>query len=164
MLNNTQFTDLIGKINKSTSERRSDIQEALVFAACIAQRDRNVDPVIRLFAVIGNETNRTAIAHWLSANAPVFFKEDMAKLSDKRQKEFDGTMEEFEADLRNQPEWHKYATKSNAAENIWDGAEKFDALRKYITNMEKQAKDKKDDKLLEVLVAVHATLNNHQYK
>ena len=85
MLNNTQFADLIGKINKSTSERRSDIQEALVFAACIAQRDRNVDPVIRLFAVIGNETNRKAIAHWLSANAPVFFKEDMAELSDKRQ-------------------------------------------------------------------------------
>ena len=147
MLTTANFTDLIGKINKGTTERRNDIQEALIFAACIAQRDRNTDPVIRLFAVIGNETNRKAISHWLSINAPIYFKDEMPKLADRKQREYDGTMEELEAWLRKQPEWFKHATKTNVADNVWDSNEFAESIAKYLEKAAKKAESNGDPTL-----------------
>ena len=163
MLSDNGFTDVISEINKGTSVRREQIQDALLFCAYKAQADRNTDPTIRLFAVIGNETNRRAISHWLSTNAPVYFKEGAPKLGDKRQKEWTGTLVEYEAAIQAALPWYKMGASLNKAENVWDGNDEMLKLRQRIAKLEKDAAKHDDKELSAALALVNATLNNVEY-
>ena len=127
----------IKKVGKASATLKADIQFVLNGVAYHAQLHRNVEPANRLLAAVGNEANRKAIGHWLSTYAPIYFKNEVACLSDKRQKEFDGTIAEFMACAEDAPKWYEFASEGNQAENVWDANKELRAIAAYL---EKRAK------------------------
>lgn len=132
--NTKKLTALLSSITKASQKRRNDIQDALVECAMFVYEDRNTDPFKRLFAAVGNETNKKAMSHWASLNGLVHFKDEVPVLSDARQKETAGsvTPAEFEADLRLQAPWFEYASEGNKARNVWDSIEFVKGLEAYL--------------------------------
>lgn len=160
------FSSLIDKINKSTSDRRQDIQAALEFAAYCAQADRNADPAIRLFAVVGRETNRQNMAKWLSELAPIGFKDGTPFFHEKKWKGWTGTLVEFEQGLFDAVPWYLLKT---AASEIPDTVDVLEQLRHFLKKLERDvAKEvngaKRTVKHEELLAQVAALANSTEYK
>lgn len=143
---------LIGSIKTASAKRRNDIQEALVECAMFVFEDRNTDPFKRLFAAVGNETNKKAMSHWASLNGLVHFKDEVPVLSDARQKETAGsvTPSEFEKDLRQQTPWFDFASEGNKARNVWDSVEFVKGLEAYLDKQVKKA-GKEDSVLADIV-------------
>lgn len=160
-LTHKTFTALLSAINKGTTERRQQIQDALEFAAYCAQADRNADPAIRLFAVVGRETNRQNMATWLSDYAPIGFKDGVPFFHEKKWKMWTGTLAEFEAEVTNAPRW--YTLKTPAAE-IKDTVDVAELLRHLVKKCEGQIrKGGKKVEHAELLAQVSALVNNATY-
>lgn len=148
-----KLSTLLSSITRASQKRRDDVQEALIECALFVFEDRNVDPFLRLFKAVGNETNRKAMAHWASLNGLVHFKAEAPVLSDARQKEAAATMTltEFEADLRIQAPWFDHASEGNKAGNVWDSVEFVKGLEAYL---DKQvARAMKQDSLVADIVS-----------
>lgn len=158
----TTINKLIKTIKTRSAKQREDIQQALVECALFAYEDRNTDPAIRLFAAVGNDTNRKAMSHWLSTNACIHFKDEKPVLSDKRQKE----MAEFTAEERAEyleslataPKWHEHAADSNTATNVWDHGEQLEKLREYLDKVAKRAKKNNDAELAKLATLMAANI------
>ena len=145
---------LISSIKKTNSKLSSDVQDALKGVAFFAQRDRNLDPAKRLFEAVSNGVNKKAMSHWLSTYAPIHFKDEIPCLSDKRQKEFDGTIGEFQAVLDDAPHWTSFNTEGNKATNTWDTAAFVGKVDEYMLNAVKKLA-KHDIALAEALDRAH---------
>lgn len=160
-LTHKSFTALLDTINKGTTERRSQIQDALEFAAYCAQADRNADPAIRLFAVVGRETNRQNMATWLEQNAPIGFKDGVPFFHEKKWKMIDRTLVEFEQDVADATPW--YMLKTSASE-IKDTVDVLDLIRHLVKSAEGKAK--KGVKVLhaETLAELSAIANRAEYQ
>lgn len=159
-LTHKSFTALLDTINKGTTERRSQIQDALEFAAYCAQADRNADPAIRLFAVVGRETNRQNMATWLEQNAPIGFKDEVPFFHEKKWKGFEGLLSEFEECLALAPKWWTLKTKGAAVKDTIDVLE---LIRNLIKSAEGKAKKGIKVEHAEMLVELAAIANNAQY-
>lgn len=162
-LTHASFGDLIDKINKSTSERRSMIQDALEFAAYCAFADRNADPAIRLFAVVGRETNRQNMATWLAQNAPIGFKDGAPFFHEKKYKMIDRTKVEFEQDVADATPW--YMLKTGASE-INDTVDVLELIRHLVKKVEGQVKkgSKKNVHHADLLIELAAIANRAEFK
>ena len=160
-LTHKSFTDLIGKINQSTSERRAMIQDALEFAAYCAFADRNADPAIRLFAVVGRETNRQNMATWLAQNAPIGFKDGVPFFHEKKWKMIDRTLVEFEQDVADATPW--YMLKTSASE-VKDTVDVLDLIRHLVKSAESKAKKGVNVLHGDVLAELSAIANRVEYQ
>lgn len=158
-----QLNTLIAKIGKNSKSLKADIQSALVGCAFFAQRDRNVDPAIRLFQAIGNEGNRKAMSHWLSTYAPIHFKDEKPLLSDKRQKEYAGTAQEFAEELNAAPAWYEFASEGNKAVNVWDGMQQLERLRNQINKLAEKASKEGDTVFAELMNELVAKVNDVEF-
>jgi len=165
MRNASRINKLIKSIKGRSAAQNADIQTALVECALFAFEDRNTDPAIRLFDAVSNGTNRKAMAHWLSLNACIHFKDGKPVLSDKRQKEMQGSMatSDVEAELANAAPWYELATESNKPENIWDGAAKLEGLRKYLAKLDKESKEAGDTGMHDIATKLLAAINAEEY-
>ena len=160
-LTHKTFTALLHDINKGTTERRAQIQDALEFAAYCAQADRNADPAIRLFAVVGRETNRQNMATWLSDYAPIGFKDGVPFFHEKKWKLWTGTVAEFETEIASAIRWWNIRTPASEVKDTVDVAE---LLRQLVKKCERNVtKGDKKVEHAELLAEVSALLNNHQY-
>lgn len=137
---------LIKKIAGNAKSLREDIQTALIGCAIIAQRDRNTTPFNQLFEAVGEGTRKEGMLKWSAIYAPIHFKNGEVKLSDKRQKEYDGTIEQFAADLENAPKWYEMA-KPEPIANPWDSAKFATALADYLVKAAEKAEKNGDETL-----------------
>lgn len=162
MLTHKSFTKVIDDINKGTTERRGQIHEALMFCAYCARADRNADPAIRLFAVVGRETNRQNMAQWLSQNAPIGFKDGVPFFHEKKAKLYDDqSLVEFEASIQNATKW--YMLKNETSE-VKDTLDILELIRNAVKKGENAVKKgEKKIEHAELLAEVAALLNNKQY-
>ncbi len=141
-----ELTALIGKIKNQTAARREMIQEALVVGGFYALRDRNTDPLIRLFDAVGNETNLKAMGAWIRASEviPVHFEGGKPILSDKKQKEIVGSCAtsleaEYMARIEAMPKWYEKADADNTPEKGWDSVEFSKSVADYLAKAAKKA-------------------------
>ena len=159
-LTHKSFTDLIGKINQSTSERRTMIQDALEFAAYCAFADRNADPAIRLFAVVGRETNRQNMAAWLEQNAPIGFKDGVPFFHEKKWKSFGGLLSEFEQCVAQATPWYMLKTKES---EVKDTIDVLELIRHLVKSAESKGKKGITVKHSDVLTELSAIANRAEY-
>jgi hypothetical protein len=156
------FSELVSKINSSTTERRAMIQQALAYAAYYSVKDRNADPALRLFAVVGRETNRQNMADWLSEYGAIGFKDGVPFFHEKKWKDLSAsTLMQVEEEINNAPGWW---AKRSATSEIKDTVDVLELIRAAIKRGESAIK-KGDKKVLhtELLAQVAALLNDKQY-
>ena len=170
-----QYSELLREINKDTSTRRAKLQCALRHAAFHAALHRNADPAIRLFAVVGRETNLRGMAKWMEANAPIAFRDGVAFFHEKKWKTnyASATGVEIEAELMEAlPFWR---VKDATAEIQDTKLDVLDELRAVLAKISNQAKvnamtaDKRGKRKVkeilhgEIADQVAAILNQAQY-
>lgn len=152
------LNSLIKKIGSNAAQQRKDIQEALIGCAVIAQRDRNLDPAIRLFEAVGNGVYKAGMSKWLSLNAPVHFKDDKPLLSDARQKEYQDSIETFEAEIRLTVEWYAIDKENNKAPNVWDCLAVFTKEAAHLSKLAERAAKEGDVEAARALKEAHAVI------
>jgi hypothetical protein len=139
-----KLNSLIKKIGTTAAKQRAEIQEALIGCAVIAQRDRNTDPTIRLFAVVGTGVYRAGMSKWLSLNAPIHFVNGEPKLSSDRQKEKEievgYTIAQFEENIRAMPTWFDVDKENNKEPNVWDSVKFATNFKEYLHKAFEKAK------------------------
>ena len=135
-----QYTVLLSEINTGTTLRREQLQSALDFCAYHSGVHKNADPAIRLFAVVGRETNVKSMARWLEANAPIGFKDGVAFFHEKKWKmDFkEATACEIESEIKGAlPFWRVKSSEDAIKDTPMDAAE---LLRAVLTSIANQAK------------------------
>lgn len=120
-----QLSAIISALKTGTTKRRAQIQEALELCGYYAAKDRNMDPMLRLFEAVGNETNVKAMSHWVTSHPgiPVYFRDGKPQLSDAKQKELANTGwtdAEYATASAELGPWFELAKKDNTASNVWD--------------------------------------------
>lgn len=161
----------ISALKKETEKRRAVIQECLEAAGFYALRDRNLDPMLRLFEAVGNETNLRAMGAWIR-NAeviPVHFKDGKPVLSDARQKEMANagfTEAEYVAHMATLSKWYEKADEGNTPDAGWDSQDFATKVANYLSNAAKKAG--KHDQALRALIeqaeiVLRANLNNAEF-
>ena len=170
-----QYTELLSKINEDTSTRRARLQCALRHAAYHAALHRNADPAIRLFAVVGRETNVRGMAKWLEANAPIAFKEGVAFFHEKKWKTNYATATGVEIECELMEALPFWRVKDAATEIQDTQLDVLDELRAVLTRISNQAKvnamtaDKRGKRKVKTILhgeiadQVAAILNQAQY-
>ena len=99
---------------------------------------------------------------WASIYAPVHFKDEKVVLSDKRQKEYDGTAEELAAELATAEKWYALA-KPEPIANPWDSKKFAENLALYLENAAKKA-DKQDHELAKLIQTAEMVFRAHLNK
>ena len=153
---------LISSIGKKSATLRDDIQEALIGCAEQAQLHRNTTPFNNLFKAVGTGTRLEGMLKWASLYAPVHFKDGKVVLSDKRQKEYDGTAEELAATLATSEKWYAIA-KPEPIANPWDSKKFAENLALYLENAAKKA-DKEDRELAKLIQTAEMVFRAHLNK
>ena len=164
-ISNAEYTTLLASIGSEVSYINPAIQCALKHAAYHAQMHKNIDPAIRLFAMVNRGINRGNMAEWLTEHAPIVFKDNTPKFHEKKWKENATTTGlEIEAMLTAAPNWWcKKTTTSEIADTI-DVAELLRALVKKVESNNKKTVGKKEVKHGDLLAALSAIANHAQYK
>ena len=157
-----KLNSLISSIGKKSATLRDDIQEALIGCAEQAQLHRNTTPFNNLFKAVGTGTRLEGMLKWASLYAPVHFKEGKVVLSDKRQKEYDGTAEELAATLATSEKWYAIA-KPEPIANPWDSKKFAENLALYLENAAKKA-DKEDHELAKLIQTAEMVFRAHLNK
>ena len=157
-----KLNTLISSIGKKSATLRDDIQEALIGCAEQAQLHRNTTPFNNLFKAVGTGTRLEGLLKWASLYAPVHFKEGKVVLSDKRQKEYDGTAEELAATLATSEKWYAIA-KPEPIANPWDSKKFAENLALYLENAAKKA-DKEDHELAKLIQTAEMVFRAHLNK
>lgn len=173
-LTEKQYTDLLDKINKGTTDRRADLDAALRFAAFHAAAHKNSDPAIRLFMVVGRETNLRGMARWLEANSPIGFKEGVPFFHEKKWKMDYRAMSALEIEqavYEVLPFWRVKAKEDAIPDTPpLDVMEELRALLTKVANQVKanakpdSKRTKREVKHLELVDEVAAILNDKQYQ
>lgn len=165
VITDKQFTDLVDRINTSTTERREMIQKALAYAAYYSIKDRNADPALRLFAVVGRETNRQNMADWLSEHGAIGFKDNAPFFHEKKWKDHNGnfhSMVELEAALKVAPQW--WAKRSHTSE-IKDTVDVLELIRAIVKKCDKvKEKGVQTLKHADLITQLSAIANATEYK
>ena len=154
-----KLTSLISSISKKSATLRDDIQDALIGCAEQAQLHRNTTPFNNLFKAVGAGTRLEGMLKWASLYAPVHFKDEKVVLSDKRQKEYDGTAEELAATLASSEKWYAIA-KPEPIANPWDSKKFAETLALYLENAAKKA-DKNDHELAKLIQTAEMVFRSH---
>lgn len=157
-----KLNTLISSIGKKSATLRDDIQEALIGCAEQAQLHRNTTPFNNLFKAVGTGTRLEGMLKWASLYAPVHFKDGKVVLSDKRQKEYDGTAEELAATLATSEKWYAIA-KPEPIANPWDSKKFAENLALYLENAAKKA-DKEDHELAKLIQTAEMVFRTHLNK
>lgn len=157
-----KLNTLISSIGKKSATLRDDIQEALIGCAEQAQLHRNTTPFNNLFKAVGTGTRLEGMLKWASLYAPVHFKDGKVVLSDKRQKEYDGTAEELAATLATSEKWYAIA-KPEPIANPWDSKKFAENLALYLENAAKKA-DKEDHELAKLIQTAEMVFRAHLNK
>lgn len=157
-----KLNTLISSIGKKSATLRDDIQEALIGCAEQAQLHRNTTPFNNLFKAVGTGTRLEGMLKWASLYAPVHFKDGKVVLSDKRQKEYDGTAEELAATLATSEKWYAIA-KPEPIANPWDSKKFAENLALYLENAAKKA-DKEDRELAKLIQTAEMVFRAHLNK
>lgn len=157
-----KLNTLISSIGKKSATLRDDIQEALIGCAEQAQLHRNTTPFNNLFKAVGTGTRLEGMLKWASIYAPVHFKDGKVVLSDKRQKEYDGTVEELAATLATSEKWYAIA-KPEPIANPWDSEKFAETLALYLENAAKKA-DKEDHELAKLIQTAEMVFRAHLNK
>ena len=157
-----KLNTLISSIGKKSATLRDDIQEALIGCAEQAQLHRNTTPFNNLFKAVGTGTRLEGMMKWASLYAPVHFKDGKVVLSDKRQKEYDGTAEELAATLATSEKWYAIA-KPEPIANPWDSKKFAENLALYLENAAKKA-DKEDHELAKLIQTAEMVFRAHLNK
>ena len=157
-----KLNTLISSIGKKASGLHEDIQQALIGCAEQAQLHRNTTPFNNLFKAVGAGTRLEGMLKWASLYAPVHFKEGKVVLSDKRQKEYDGTAEELAATLATSEKWYAIA-KPEPIANPWDSKKFVENLALYLENAAKKA-DKEDHELAKLIQTAEMVFRAHLNK
>ena len=157
-----KLNTLISSIGKKSSTLRDDIQEALIGCAEQAQLHRNTTPFNNRFKAVGAGTRLEGMLKWASLYAPVHFKDGKVVLSDKRQKEYDGTAEELAATLATSEKWYAIA-KPEPIANPWDSKKFAENLALYLENAAKKA-DKEDHELAKLIQTAEMVFRAHLNK
>jgi hypothetical protein len=144
-----KLTALIKKIAGNSGTLRDDIQSALIGCAFHAQVHGNVTAFNQLFQAVGKGTRIAGMSMWAATYAPVHFKDGTALLSKNRRDEFDGTPEEFEADLADSAKWYDTVEAETPA-NPWDSSMFLKKLDVYLVQQIKKA-EKNDGNVAEIL-------------
>lgn len=145
-----KLNTLISSIGKKSSTLRDDIQAALIGCAEQAQLHRNTTPFNNLFKAVGAGTRLEGMLKWASLYAPVHFKDEKVLLSDKRQKEFDGTVEELAATLEASEKWYAIA-KPEKVENPWDSFKFAETIALHLEQAAKKAEKNGDTNLSQII-------------
>lgn len=153
---------LISSIGKKSATLRDDIQKALIGCAEQAQLHRNTTPFNNLFKAVGTGTRLEGMLKWASLYAPVHFKDGKVVLSDKRQKEYDGTAEELAATLATSEKWYAIA-KPEPVANPWDSKKFAENLALYLEKAAKKA-DKEDPELAKLIQTAEMVFRAHLNK
>lgn len=154
-----KLNSLISNIGKKSAALRDDIQAALIGCAEQAQLHRNTTPFNELFKAVGTGTRLEGMLKWASLYAPVHFKDGKVMLSDKRQKEYDGTAEELAALLAQSEKWYAIA-KPEPIANPWDSKKFAESLALYLENAAKKA-DKEDHELAKLIQTAEMVFRAH---
>ena len=157
-----KLNTLISSIGKKSAALRDDIQEALIGCAEQAQLHRNTTPFNNLFKAVGTGTRLEGMLKWASLYAPVHFKDGKVVLSDKRQKEYDGSAEELAATLATSEKWYAIA-KPEPIANPWDSKKFAENLALYLENAAKKA-DKEDHELAKLIQTAEMVFRAHLNK
>ena len=157
-----KLNTLISSIGKKSATLRDDIQEALIGCAEQAQLHRNTTPLNNLFKAVGTGTRLEGMLKWASLYAPVHFKDGKVVLSDKRQKEYDGTADELAATLATSEKWYAIA-KPEPIANPWDSKKFAENLALYLENAAKKA-DKEDHELAKLIQTAEMVFRAHLNK
>ena len=157
-----KLNTLISSIGKKSAALRDDIQHALIGCAEQAQLHRNTTPFNNLFNAVGAGTRREGMLKWASIYAPVHFKDEKVVLSDKRQKEYDGTAEELAAELATAEKWYALA-KPEPVANPWDSKKFAENLALSLENAAKKA-DKQDHELAKLIQTAEMVFRAHLNK
>ena len=157
-----KLNTLISSIGKKSATLRDDIQEALIGCAEQAQLHRNTTPFNNLFKAVGTGTRLEGMLKWASLYAPVHFKDGKVVLSDKRQKEYDGTAEELASTLATSEKWYAIA-KPEPIANPWDSKKFAENLALYLENAAKKA-DKEDHELAKLIQTAEMVFRAHLNK
>jgi hypothetical protein len=157
-----KLNTLISSIGKKSATLRDDIQEALIGCAEQAQLHRNTTPFNNLFKAVGTGTRLEGMLKWASLYAPVHFKDGKVVLSDKRQKEYDGTADELAATLATSEKWYAIA-KPEPIANPWDSKKFAENLALYLENAAKKA-DKEDHELAKLIQTAEMVFRAHLNK
>lgn len=157
-----KLNSLITSIGKNAGKLREDIQQALIGCAEQVQLHRNTTPFNNLFKAVGTGTRLEGMLKWASLYAPVHFKDGQVILSDKRQKEYDGTPEELAATLASSEKWYAIA-KPEPVANPWDSKKFAETLALYLENAAKKA-DKQDHELAKLIQTAEMVFRSHLNK
>ena len=157
-----KLNTLISSIGKKSATLRDDIQEALIGCAEQAQLHRNTTPFNNLFKAVGTGTRLEGMLKWASLYAPVHFKDGKVVLSDKRQKEYNGTAEKLAATLATSEKWYAIA-KPEPIANPWDSKKFAENLALYLENAAKKA-DKEDHELAKLIQTAEMVFRAHLNK
>jgi hypothetical protein len=140
-----QFATKIGRIKKSTSTMRDEVQDALYAATylCIAHSG-GTTPFQDIFDAVGNSVHRAGIATWLKAFAPVRMAKEKVLLNkevwsnlDKELalKDFDTFMESIGVNAEGK-KWYQIAKESNTTDHVFDPESRVNALLKALDGHE----------------------------
>jgi hypothetical protein len=157
-----KLNGLISAIGKKSATLREDIQQALIGCAEQAQLYRNTTPFNSLFKAVGTGTRLEGMLKWSSLYAPVHFKDGKVVLSDKRQKEYDGTAEQLAEILATSEKWYAIA-KPEPVANPWDSKKFAETLALYLENAAKKA-DKQDPALAKLIQTAEMVFRTHLNK
>lgn len=144
------LSKLIKSIGARTATLRDDIQKALIGCAFHAQVHRNTAMFDQLFDAVGAGTRKEGMLKWASIYAPIHFKDGKVVLSDKRQKEYDGTPEEFQKDIDASEKWYAIVEAEKVA-NPWDSLKFAEMLTLYLENAAKKAEKNGDPALAQLV-------------
>ena len=161
-----QFTNLLSDINKGTSIRREQLQCALRHAAFHAAVHRNADPSLRLFAVVGKETNVKGMAKWLELNAPIGFRDGVAFYHEKKWKTIYATLTGVEVErelMKAIPFWRHKDKSTDIEDTPIDYLELVRAIIKKAETNAKKVEGKKAEKHRELIDQLATLCNNTQY-
>jgi hypothetical protein len=158
-----KLNTLISSIGKKASGLHDDIQQALIGCAEQAQLHRNTTPFNNLFKAVGAGTRLEGMLKWASLYAPVHFKDEKVVLSDKRQKEYDGTAEELAAALATSEKWYALSKPEKVA-NPWDSAKFAETLALHLENAAKKADKNGDAELAKLIQTAEMVFRVHLNK
>ena len=156
MIDSKKLTGLIKKIAGGAKTQRDDIQAALVGCAYHAQVHGNVEAFNQLFQAVGKGTRIAGMSMWAATYAPVHFKDGKALLSKTRRDEYDGTPEDFDADLQESAMWYD-TVEAETPSNPWDSAMFLKKLDAYLVQQIKKA-EKNDGNVAEVVRLIEMAL------
>lgn len=155
-----KLSQLIKVIASNATKQRDQIQAALVGCALQAYHG-NPNYARDLFGAVGTGVRVKAMSHWLSLNAPIYFKNGVAEIATERRKEIANsvTLEQFAADLAAQPAWYEHGKQDTVPTNIWDSASFIKKVDEYMLDAIKKA-NKNDATTAEALDKAHSAFRS----